>query len=164
MKGDFYMPVYYRLYKSKRADANIGKWMGRAVNTGVVATNDLAEIIQRNCTVKRSDVLAVLAELVEVMSDQLQNSKRVKLDNFGSFKLGIHSKPADTAADYNARKHVSGVHVLFMPETKVDTTGKRQKTFLNGVEVAELPKNAVDTSKKAADTTPTTPTTPTTKP
>lgn len=150
------MPVYYRLYQSKRTDKNRGKWMGRAVNTGVVTTSMIAEKIQRNCTVKRSDVLAVLSELVEVMSDELQNSKRVRLDNFGSFKLSVHSKAADAAADFNVRKHISGVHVLFMPETKVDAAGKRQKSFLNGVEVAELPKNAVDTTKKTASTTPTT--------
>ena len=140
------MAVYYRLYQSKREGANKDKWFARAVTTGVVSTNELAEVIQRNCTVKRSDVLAVLSELVEVMSDQLQNSKRVKLDNFGSFKLGISTKCADTAADFTARKNVSGAHILFMPETKVDGTGTRQKAFLNGVSVEELPKNAVVTT------------------
>jgi nucleoid DNA-binding protein len=42
--------------------------------------------------------MAVLEELVEVMKDQMQDSKRVKLDGFGSFKIGIESKGAQTAA------------------------------------------------------------------
>ena len=48
--------------------------------------------LQRNCTVKKADILAVLDELVETMRDQLQDSKRVKLDGFGSFAHRVHPR------------------------------------------------------------------------
>ena len=91
------MSVFYRLHQDKSQNTvRSGKWYARAVATSVVDTRKLAEIMQRNCTVKKSDILAVLDELVETMRDQLQDSKRVKLDGFGSFKIGIRSCGAAT--------------------------------------------------------------------
>ena len=66
-----------------------GKWYPRAVMTNTVDTDALATIMQRNCTVKKSDILAVISELIETMQDQLQDSKRVKLNGFGTFKIGM---------------------------------------------------------------------------
>ena len=120
-----------------------GKWYARAVPTAVIGTRQLAEIIQRNCTVKRSDVVAVIEEMVEVMKDQMQDSKRVKLEGFGSFKIGIQSKGAQTAAKFSVAEHVTGLRVVFMPERTKDSSGNRSKQFLQGARVEELPLNTV---------------------
>ena len=62
------MAVFYRLHQDQSTGTKrSGKWYARAVPTAVIGTRQLAEIIQRNCTVKKSDVMAVLEELVEVM-------------------------------------------------------------------------------------------------
>ena len=124
-----------------------GKWYARAVPTGCVETKELAEIMQRNCTVKKADIVAVIAELVDTMRDQLQQSHRVKLEGLGSFKLGLTSTGAATAADFDIRKNVKGVHVVFTPEVTHDSAGRRTKVLLEGVTVAELPKNMVDTDR-----------------
>ena len=103
------MAVFYRLHQDQSTGTKrSGKWYARAVPTACIGTRQLAEIIQRNCTVKKSDVMAVLEELVEVMKDQMQDSKRVKLDGFGSFKIGIESKGAQTAGKYSVSEHVKG--------------------------------------------------------
>ena len=120
-----------------------GKWYARAVPTAVINTRQLAEIVQRNCTVKRSDVVAVIEEMVEVMKDQMQDSKRVKLDGFGSFKIGIQSKGAQTAGKFSVAEHVKGLRVVFMPERTKDSSGNRSKQFLQGARVEELPLNTV---------------------
>lgn len=141
------MSVLYRLYQNtnEKSKAN-GKWYAKAVMTNVINTKELADIMQRNCTVKPSDIRAVLTELVETMRDQLQQSHRVKLDGLGSFKLGLSCNGAPTAKEFEVRKHVKDVHVVFTPESTTDATGRRSKTFLEGVSVNELPKNMVDTS------------------
>ena len=144
------MAVLYRLAQNQNKFSKVyGKWFSHAVMTETVDTDALATIMQRNCTVKRSDILAVITELIETMQDQLQNSKRVKLNGFGSFKIGIENAKggAETAADYSAGKHIKGLHVLFQPEVKTDSNGQRQKTFISGCSVQESPKNDVDTSK-----------------
>ena len=92
---------------------------------------------------KRSDVVAVIEEMVEVMKDQMQDSKRVKLDGFGSFKIGIQSKGAQTAAKFSVAEHVKGLRVVFMPERTKDSSGNRSKQFLQGARVEELPLNTV---------------------
>ena len=138
------MSVFYRLHQDQSTGTKrSGKWYARAVPTAVINTRQLAEIVQRNCTVKRSDVMAVIEELVEVMKDQMQDSKRVKLDGFGSFKIGIESKGAATAAKFTVAEHVKGLHVVFMPERTKDTAGNRSKQFLQGAKVEELPLNTV---------------------
>ena len=148
------MAVLYRLSQNKNEDAKIyGKWFAQAVMTGTVDTNALADIMQRNCTVKKSDILAVITELIETMQDQLQNSKRVKLDGFGAFKIGIENAKggAVSAADFSQSKNVKGLHVLFQPEVKTDVNGQRKKTFITGCTIQEAPKNDVDTSKPSTN-------------
>lgn len=57
----------------------------------------------------------------------------VKLDGFGSFKLGIRSFGADTEEKYSVMKHVAGLKVNFLAEgKKTQDTGKVTRTFLNG--------------------------------
>ena len=135
------MAVFYRLSQvTSPNQKGYGKWYPRAVMTNTVDTDALATIMQRNCTVKKSDILAVISELIETMQDQLQDSKRVKLNGFGTFKIGMSSTGADKASDFDARKHIKGLHVLFMPEVKTDSEGQRQKTFISGCSVQEVPK------------------------
>ena len=130
--------VFYKLYQDNRKNSSTrGQWYGRAAIVGITDLEILAERIQRNCTAKKSDVQAVLTELVEVMADELKAGRRVKLNGFGSFKIGIRSKGAESPKQYSATKHITGVRVNFQPEVKKSADGTRVKTFLSGVQVAE---------------------------
>lgn len=137
--------IRYKLYQDNRKNStHKGEWYARAVVVGVTNLETLAERIQRNCTAKKSDVMAVLTELVEVMNDELQAGHRVKLDGFGSFKIGIRSKGADSAKQYSVAKHVTGVRCNFQPESKKSADGTRVKTFLTGVKLGEATDYHVD--------------------
>ncbi len=142
------MALFYRMYQNKRDGEQKDYWYARAAITEEVNLAALADRIQRNCTAKKSDVMAVLAELVEVMTDELQASHRVKLDGFGAFKLGISSKGEPEKADFTVAKNIKGVHVLFQPEVHISADRTRQKTFLSGITVQELP---VYTEAKSTD-------------
>ena len=138
------MPVFYRLHQDQSVGTKrSGKWYARMVPTSCINTRQLAEIIQRNCTVKKSDVMAVLEELVETMRDQLQDSKRVKLDGFGSFKIGINCKGARSAKAFTVNDNIEDLHVVFTPERTTDNAGNRVKQFLQGARCEELPENKV---------------------
>ena len=115
--------VYKRQYQNNRKDSKTkGKWYARAIHTQMTETDVLAERIQRNCTVKRSDVLAVLSELVEVMQDELQASHVVKLNGFGLFKIGMRTKPADTAAKFIVSENVVTFHAVSYTHLTLPTT------------------------------------------
>ena len=144
------MAVKYKLYQENRDNSQYkGKWYGRAVHEGTVGIDELADIMQANCTVKRADILAVISELVETMKTQLQNSMRVKLDRFGSFKIGLNTSPADSAKDFTPQKNVKRLHIIFQPEVKVDRNGSRTQSFLTGTKLRELDVYNVDKSDGA---------------
>ena len=66
------MAVFYKLYQDNRKNSKQkGSWYGRAKHVDTVTTEQLAEEMQENCTVKRSDILAVISELVTTMRKRL---------------------------------------------------------------------------------------------
>jgi len=133
-----------RTYEDGRQDSANGKWYARAITMGTVETDDLAQIIQKNCSMKKSDVVAVLSELVEVMTDKLQESYAVKLNGLGTFKIGIDSTGVSDPMDFTVSNNITGSHVNFMPAYTVDSaTGQRTKALLGGVKFSETAKNAV---------------------
>ena len=94
------MSVYYRLYQNKLKNSKVyGKYFARAVHTDMVDLDDIAEIIERNCTLKRSDVKACLTELVEVMRDKMQSSNKVRINGLGIFKINVKSTGVDAPGE-----------------------------------------------------------------
>ena len=76
----------YKIYmnNNKKNLKTYKKFYARAVHLGTAQLADMAEKIQASCSVKKSDVLAVLTELAEVMTTELQDSKVVKIAGLGS--------------------------------------------------------------------------------
>ena len=124
------MAVIYKIYKNNnKKNAGFGKFYARVMHNGTTNLDDIAAIIERNCSMKKSDVKAVLTELVEVMTAQIQDSKRVKLDGLGTFKIGISTKGAESAAAFNPAKHIkallSGVNVTEMKQYTIEKKKKK---------------------------------------
>lgn len=138
------MPVFYRLVQNhnEKSSAN-GKWYARARTIGTRTLKDVSEIIQRNCTVKKSDVNAVLTELPEVLRDMLQNGYRVKVDGLGAFKLGLSSKGVEKITDFNASTCIVSSRVIFQPELETDSaTGARKKALCSGATFTDISRMA----------------------
>ena len=145
----FIMSVLYRVYEDTREESlTHGQFFGRAVHTGTVELEQLGAEIEENVSVKYSDVMGVLIELVNVMNKHLHSSERVKLNGFGSFKIGLRTKGALREEDFSATKNIVGARVNFYPDYKVETgTGKRNVKFLAGVTV----KNVKEILPKPSD-------------
>ena len=143
------MALLYKIVRDNRKNSG-NLYYGRAVQIQSVDTDGLADIIQRNCTVKKSDVLAVINELVEVMTDQLQNSVSVKLDGFGTFKIGLKTVGADKAENFSITRNVKGLRVNFISAGKKDqSTNKVVRTFLGGATLMKYDTTKVDTKVPA---------------
>lgn len=133
------MAVSYKLRQDTRKGTRFtGKWYARAVTTGEAHLDTLAEAIEQSCTATKADILAVITQLVIEMRKALQDGKRVVIDGFGSFKIGLHSKPADSVAAFAPQTHISGLHVIFRPDTRLDANRHRTNTFVSGCKVEEL--------------------------
>lgn len=66
----------------------------------------------------------------------LSDGKRVVLDGFGSFKVGLTTTPADSAKKFTSA-NIKGMHVIFLPATEMEQ-GKRVKNMLKGVKAEEM--------------------------
>ena len=129
--------IRYRLVKLPKVGGQERGWYARAVVNQVVETRKLAQLIQRNCTVKLSDVMAVLYELSEVMADQLADGNRVKLTGIGSFKVGLRGKAVEQPADFTADK-IKGYRIAFTPEAAEGSTQRdRRRVFTYGLKAEE---------------------------
>ena len=137
------MAVYYRKYQSQSKDEKkAGKWYAHAQVMQVIGTREISDEIQQNVSVKRSDVIAVLAELSNVIKRNLLAGNRVKIDDVGSFKISIRTKGAISADKFGA-DNILGTKVIFQPESYKSSTGVRVKRWMEEIQVQELPKNFV---------------------
>ena len=138
------MALLYKIVRDNRKNSG-NLYYGRAVQIQTVDTNGLADIIQRNCTVKKSDVLAVINELIEVMTDKLQNSFTVKLDGFGTFKIGLKTVGADKPENFSISRNVAGLRVNFISTgKKSQATNKIERTFLQGATLMKYDPSKVE--------------------
>ena len=142
------MSLLYKIVRDNRKNST-NLYYGKAIQIGTVDTDKIADIIQRNCSMKKSDVIAVIQELIEVMTDQLQNSMSVKLDGFGIFKIGLKTVGADKPENFTISRNVAGLRVNFVSAGKKDVaTNKVTRTFLGGATLQRYDPSKVDTSKK----------------
>ena len=131
------MSVKFRKVVNKRKNSSTnGKIYAKAVVSGVVHSAQISEEISKMCTLTPPDVLAVIKALDTNIAGHLQNGERVVLDDFGAFKVGLRTKPADTAKKFTAA-NVVGMHVIFQSAIEMQQ-GKRVKTLLKDVKVEEL--------------------------
>ncbi len=123
------MAINYVLQKcnNEKSD-NYGQYVARVRTLGTTTTEDVAEKIQKNASVKRSDVKAVLDELADVLTEKLADGFTVKLDGLGTFSPRIRAKYQAVTDEnpYDVEENVKNVGVLFRPERKKTNGGTVQ--------------------------------------
>lgn len=136
------MTVFVKKYQNtnEKMTKMYRKWYGKTVIVDKVEIEQLANEIQDNCTVKRSDILAVLSELGPAIKKELQRSMKVYIPYLGSFKMVVHSTGTDTPEDYDVKTNIVSIRPRFIPETKLDNK-HRVAELVKGVRISELPKN-----------------------
>lgn len=131
------MSVKYRKVKNNRKGSKTqGKIYGKAVVDGVIHTKEIAEKISKRCTLTEPDIIAVINALETEIAYGLADSKRIVLDGFGSFKVGIKTTPADSPKKFG-NGNIVGMHVNFLPAVEM-YMNKRMKSMLRSVKVEEM--------------------------
>ena len=150
------MSIFLVLYQDNRKNSKFkGQWYARAKTVGTKDLNDIAEIVQRNSGSKKSDVLAVLTETAEVVSDLLSDGYRVKLDGLGALKVAVSTLPAATEKDFDVAKNVKNTRTLFQPETeKAGSHGARNRVLANKLEFKKVASMVEKKEKKKKGGTP----------
>ena len=104
-----------------------GKWFATAVyDQHFIETEELANYIQQQASVKKSDIKAVLDELGGAMKHYFELGQKVKLDGIGIFKVGFSSIGTNEKDDCGAQ-NITTRRVLFQPETERMVVGQTKK-------------------------------------
>ena len=132
------MAVKYKLYQNTKEESpTFGKWYGRATHDSSVDIKQISRDIEEKCTLTESDVRAVIIELIKQMKKHLCAGEKVVLEDFGTFKVGIRTSPAESAKEFSAATNVKGLHVNFLPATTTGANKKRIITMIEGCQVRE---------------------------
>lgn len=110
------------------------KYYACAQSAGVQSLEDMSKVIEKNCTLTSTDIMAVLHAMDEVMREQLSNGQIVRIGDLGYARLSLHSQGAETEKQFNSSL-ISRARVVFTPGAN---TRKALKT-LTYVQVAKLP-------------------------
>ena len=112
--------------KNSHSEA-FGKYYATAVyDNNFIGTEELSDFIQRQASVKKSDIKAVLQELGEAFKHFFELGQKIKLDGIGIFKVGFSSIGVTKLEDCSAQT-ITTRRVLFQPETTRVVVGQEKK-------------------------------------
>ena len=94
------------------------KYYASAAYSEEIGVRQLAAEISKGCTLNTADNVAFLESFFDKMPPILKNSNRIRLDNFGIFKLSLSSEGKDKEEDVTAND-INAVRVLFTPSAKL---------------------------------------------
>ena len=118
---------YIKSRNNNRFNKAYNKYFAKAVyDSHFIGTEELAEFIQRQASVKKSDIKAVLQELGEAIKHFFEMGQKVRLDGIGIFKVGFSSIGVDQIEDCGAST-ISTRRVIFSPETERVVVGQEKK-------------------------------------
>ena len=102
-----------------------GKYYAKPVyDEKFVETDEIADFIQTQATLKRSDIKAALDELGAAIKHFLEMGQKIRLAGIGIFKVGFSSIGAATKDDCGAG-NITTRRVLFQPETERVVVGQK---------------------------------------
>ena len=138
---------FKKLQNTNDDSTAFGKWFATAVyDQHFITTEELAEFIQTQASVKKSDIKAVLDELGAALKHFFELGQKVNLDGIGIFKVGFSSIGVNDKEDCGAQ-NITTRRVLFQPETvRVvvgQTKNKQNKIVQKYVVVKTLVKDVV---------------------
>ena len=117
--------------KSKNDNSHNAKTYGKYYAKPVydekfIETDEIADFIQTQATLKRSDIKAALDELGAAMKHFLGMGQKIRLAGIGIFKVGFSSIGVTKAEDCTAST-ITSRRVLFQPETERIVVGSSEK-------------------------------------
>ena len=104
-----------------------GKYYAQPVyDQKFIETDEIADFIQTQATLKRSDIKAALDELGAAMKHFLEMGQKIRLAGIGIFKVGFSSIGVTDPNNCTAST-ITSRRVLFQPEVERIVTGSVEK-------------------------------------
>lgn len=130
------MAVVYYVRQDKRRNGTL-LWYGKAYPVATANLDYLAERIQAACSMKKSDVIAYLTELIDTIGRKIKSGYKVQLGDLGYFSLGMRTKGAIAKDKFNIRENVVGLTVRFETKNNV-VNGVTTRAVFNNVSFKKI--------------------------
>ena len=118
------MAITYKVAKCRNPkNPDVDYFKGTAVKTGDYDFEELSDDIALATTVTKGDIMAVLASIKPFITKALLASRRVVLNDLGSFHISVQGKcyPREVMAqeDFSPSSYIKGHRIIFRPEVKL---------------------------------------------
>ena len=108
----------YKIKKETKPNLpTFGKYKAVAVHNQVIESRQLYEEAARHSGVSGGVLEGLMMSVAETVYRHLRMGDKVRLKEFGLFKLEIESKKVDNLKDFRVQKHIRGVRLHFIPES-----------------------------------------------
>lgn len=122
------MSIEYEFYRNPDSQGTKKKrYHARVVPTGRISTDQLAQEIQKECTLTVSDVKSVLIALADKMAEHLGEGRKVHLKDIGYFQVNLHCKEEVRTMHAVRSENVEFKSVSFRADTNLKESLKKQK-------------------------------------
>lgn len=106
-----------------------GLYYGYVEPYNTMTVDDLTDHVAMDSKIERSEVSEISHALLKQIKQLVCNGHSIEIPHFGTIRMGLESKPADSYAAYNASKHVKGAHIVFTPCTELKSEVRKVKFF-----------------------------------
>ncbi len=115
-----------------------------------IGIDTLCDKISEKTTLTRADIKTVIASLLSTVPDYLMLGYKVRLDDFGIFKIGFKSTgPGQEKATDVTSEHINGLKILYTPDVRINEMLSRP-TFAK-IDAAFLKKQEISETKEDTD-------------
>lgn len=123
------IPVKFVRVTIPRETGEIKKYILRVVSSNVVDITSIANTIASRCTVQRPDVEACIIAFCEVVRELLLESRTVKLNKIGTFRVTMNSSGFENLAELTPDA-IKKLHVRYLPSTELkEALAVKNNTF-----------------------------------
>ena len=101
--------IRYKLFQCKNKNSEFyNKWYGRSVCEETIGTRELAKhIASHGSPFSVGSINGILTDVVACIKELVLDGKNVKIDDLAIFSIGIVSKPAPTAKEFDAHTNIA---------------------------------------------------------
>lgn len=128
------MALQYRITKrSNNIKTQSELYIMQAIHTGIVDSDELAEVISSESSLSEADIKAVLFSLGKKMQFYLQQGRVVELESIGKFKMGFQCEAANDPSQLKSPKSIKKFHINYQPTKKMKRLLKKGVPVLKEV-------------------------------
>lgn len=104
----------------------VKRWYAIANTDGELSVDELSKEIEKFSALSEADIRGVIIALENVIVNELQNGRIIRLDKLGSFYPSLMSLPADTEDAFNSTM-IKGAKVNYRPGQRITAALKTAK-------------------------------------